>query len=126
LKWSLIQKVSGILLADSSDIVLQHNMDIIKVECDPDIEAHAVSLCGEGMKQNIKEELMDGPVTFSMQNSEVQIVIQLDIRLASLEKWVGGWGKEDAGRHRVLGWRVLFIMKLFRVLERPISPTYHS
>jgi hypothetical protein len=72
LKWSLIQKVDSILLADSSDTVLQHNMDIIKVECNPDIEAHAVSLGGEGLKQNVKEELLECPVTISMQKSQVR------------------------------------------------------
>jgi hypothetical protein len=71
LKWSVIQKVDSSLLADSSDTVLQHNMDIIKVECDPDIEAHAVSLGGKSLKQNVKEELSEGPVTISAQKSEV-------------------------------------------------------
>lgn len=71
LKWSVIQKVDSILLADGSDTVLQHNMDIIKVECDPDIEAHAVSLGGKSLKQNLKEELSEDPVSISTQKSEV-------------------------------------------------------
>lgn len=71
LKWSVIHKVDSILLADSSDTVLQHNMDIIKVECDPDIEAHAVSLGGESLKQNVKEEPSEGLVSVSTQKSEV-------------------------------------------------------
>lgn len=58
-------------------------MDVIKVECDPDIEVHAASPGGRGVKQNVKQS-MDSPVTISMQRSEVQIVIQLDIRIASV------------------------------------------
>jgi hypothetical protein len=75
LKWSPIQQVDSILLADGSGIVLQCNMDVIKVECDPDIEAHSVSLGDEGLKQAVKEEPVEGPVTISMQKSEVRNAI---------------------------------------------------
>jgi hypothetical protein len=81
-------------LVDSSDIVLQHNMDIIKVECDPDIEAHAASPGGETVKQILKGGPMNDRVTISMQRSEVQDVILLDVRLASMEI-KGGGGQVD-------------------------------
>jgi hypothetical protein len=60
---------------DMKNIILQHNMDVIKVECDPDLEAHAVSLDGEDLKQDVKEEPLDVPVCISSQEIEVRNII---------------------------------------------------
>jgi hypothetical protein len=49
-------------------------MDVIKVECDPDIATHAVSSDGENMKQNVKEEPQEVPVSNSNQQREVRNV----------------------------------------------------
>jgi hypothetical protein len=60
---------------DMKNVILQHNMDVIKVECDPDLEAHAVSLDGEDLKQDVKEEPLDVPVSISSQQIEVRSII---------------------------------------------------
>jgi hypothetical protein len=49
-------------------------MDVIKVECDPDIATHAVSSDGETVKQNVKEEPQEVPVSNFSQEREVRDV----------------------------------------------------
>ncbi|PNF33177.1 hypothetical protein B7P43_G13393, partial [Cryptotermes secundus] len=81
-------------------------MDIIKVECDPDIEAHAVSLGGKSLKQNVKEELSEDPVSISTQKSEhntnetkadphADIDEPCKMKENSLEEPTGGTDQED-------------------------------
>jgi hypothetical protein len=61
-----------------NNIVLQHNMDVIKVECDPDTEAHTVSLDSDSLKQDVKKEPMEDAVNITQKN-EVRNLISLDI-----------------------------------------------
>lgn len=50
-------------------------MDVIKVECDPDLEAHTVSLDFEDFEQDVKEEPLDVPVSISSEETEVRNII---------------------------------------------------
>jgi hypothetical protein len=52
-------------------------MDVIKVECDPDISTHAVSSDGENMKQNIKAEPQEVSVSNSNEEREVRNITSL-------------------------------------------------
>jgi hypothetical protein len=51
-------------------------MDVIKAECDRDV-TDASSLDGRNMKQNVKEEPKDVPVTSSNQEGEVRNLTSL-------------------------------------------------
>jgi hypothetical protein len=64
---------------DMKNIPLQHNMDVIKVECDPDLEAHAVTLDGEDLKQDVKAEPVEVAVNITTQENEVKNIISLNV-----------------------------------------------